>query len=267
MVDRVDPFSQAPPRRTIYATTPSPIFLVVVAATVIGAWLCAARVVSDRLAVFVFVLSGWVMSLILHEFAHAFTAWRGGDYTIPSKGYLTLDPRLYTDWVTSIVLPLVFVILGGIGLPGGAVWINRGFLRSRAIASGVSLAGPLVNLAIGAVCLLPMSAGLIEPRSQPVLAGALAFLGFLQIAAFVLNLLPVPGLDGFGALEPYLPRRLLVALAPVRRYSLLVLVLLLFWFPPAHDLFWHTILHLFDRFGVPEYLVGYGYQLFQFWQR
>ncbi len=261
----MDPFSQAPPRRTIYATTPSPVFLIVVAALGIGTWLCLSGL-NDRLAVFVFVLAGWVMSLILHEFAHAFTAWRGGDYTIPSKGYLTLDPRLYTDWVTSIVLPLVFVIMGGIGLPGGAVWINRGFLRSRAIASGVSLAGPAVNLLIGALCLLPISTGLVTTDGQPVLVVALAFLGFLQVAALVLNLLPIPGLDGFGAIEPYLPRSVLVALAPVRRWGLLVLVLLVFSFKPAHDLFWNLIFRVFDLFGVSSYLVDAGYGLFQFWR-
>ena len=53
----------------------------------------------------------------------------------------------------------------------------------------------------------------------------LAFLGFLQVAALVLNLLPIPGLDGFGAIEPYLPRSVLIALAPVRRWGLLVLIL------------------------------------------
>lgn len=266
-VNLVDPFSQAPPRRTIYATTPSPVFLIVVAATAIGGWLCLSRAVDERVAVFVFVLSGWVMSLILHEFAHAFTAWRGGDYTIPSKGYLTLDPRLYTDWVTSIVLPLIFVVMGGIGLPGGAVWINRGFLRSRAIASGVSLAGPMVNLLIGAVCLIPVSTGLIDVRSRPVLAVALAFLGFLQIAAVVLNLLPVPGLDGFGAIEPYLPRHVLAALAPVRRWSLLIVILVIFYVKPVNDLFWNTMFTVFDTFGVPRYLVSAGYQAFRFWER
>ncbi len=264
-VEQVDPFYPAQAQRYSYSVRPSPVFLVVVAATAVGGWLCASRAVDDGVAVFVFVLSGWVLSLILHEFAHAFTAWRGGDYSIPSKGYLTLDPRRYTDPVTSIALPLLFVIIGGIGLPGGAVWINRGALRSRFTATTVSLAGPAVNLAIGALCLLPVSTGLIG-SNRPVLEVGLTFLGFLQIVAFVLNMLPVPGLDGFGAIEPYLPSAVMTALAPVRRWSMLLLIALLFYVDPVRDLFWNTILSIMDVFAIDSSLVRSGWHLFQFWQ-
>lgn len=262
----MDPYHPAQLRRPSYSVQPSPVFLVVVAATAIGAWLCISRRVSDGVAVFVFVLSGWVMSLILHEFAHAFTAWRGGDYTIPSKGYLTLDPRRYADWVTSIALPLLFVVMGGIGLPGGAVWINRGALRSRATVSAVSLAGPAVNLVIGLLCLLPVSTGLTG-SSYPVLNVALVFLGFLQIVALVLNLLPVPGLDGFGAIEPYLPAAVITALAPIRRWAMLGLIVVLFYVAPVRDVFWSMITSIIDGLGVNRGLVDQGWRLFRFWEK
>ncbi|MEL7158611.1 MAG: site-2 protease family protein, partial [Actinomycetota bacterium] len=164
---------------------PSLAFFVVVGATAGGAWLCTSVIDGRGWPLFVFVLAGWILSLIFHEFAHAVVAWRGGDLSIPSKGYLTLDPRLYADPVTSIALPLFFLIVGGIGLPGGAVWINRAALRSRGTASLVSLAGPATNLAFAAVCLVPLSVGLIDPEAQPLLAAGLGFLGFLQIVAFV----------------------------------------------------------------------------------
>jgi Zn-dependent protease len=216
-------------------------------------------------AVFVFVVSGWVLSLILHEFAHAFTAWRGGDFSIPSKGYLTLDPRRYTDPVTSIALPLLFILMGGIGLPGGAVWINQRALRTRATASLVSLAGPAVNLVLGVVCLMLISSGAVG-SDRPVLAAGLAFLGFLQIVAFVLNMIPFPGLDGFGAVEPYLPAPVLTALAPVRRWGILILIGVLFYVRPVRDLFWSTILRIIDGFSVDSTLVNLGWHLFRFWE-
>ena len=81
---------------------PSPAFGLVVGATALGAWLCVSNRIDGEIAVFIFVLSGWILSLIFHEFAHAFVAWKGGDSSIPVKGYLTLDPRRYTDPVTSM---------------------------------------------------------------------------------------------------------------------------------------------------------------------
>ena len=139
--------------------------------------------------------------------------------------------------------------MGGFGLPGGAVWINPGALRSRARVGAVSLAGPAVNLVIALPCLLPLSTGLVGP-DRPVLKVALAFLGFLELVALVLNLLPFPGLDGFGALEPYLPAPLMTALAPVCRWRILILIGVLFYFRPASDLFWRMILDIIDAFSV-----------------
>ena len=244
---------------------PSPVFFLVVAATAVGAWLCTARPVSDGVAVFVFVAAGWILSLILHEFAHAFTAFKGGDYSVVDKGYLSLDPRLYTDPLTSIALPLLFVVMGGIGLPGGAVWINRRALRSPLTASLVSLAGPATNIVFAAGCLLAISTGFVNPADQPVLARGLAFLGFLQVVAFVLNMLPVPGLDGYGALEPFLPAELRALLAPVGRWGILIVIGVLFYVDPVRDMFWDAILSIIDGFSVERGLALDGWDLFRFW--
>src|SRR5512142_224535 len=100
---------------------------------------------------FLIVLIGWIFSLCLHEFSHALVAYYGGDYTVREKGYLTFNPLKYTHPVYSIVLPLLFVLMGGIGLPGGAVYIERWRLRSRLWATAVSLAGPAANLLIAIV--------------------------------------------------------------------------------------------------------------------
>src|SRR5512141_2416484 len=98
--------------------------------------------------VFLLVTVAWVFSVCLHEFGHALTAYYGGDYTVKEKGYLTLNPVHYTHPVYSLVMPLVFMLLGGIGLPGGAVYINEHLLRSRGWRAAVSLAGPAMNVAL-----------------------------------------------------------------------------------------------------------------------
>src|SRR5687768_11485576 len=65
------------------------------------------------------VMVGWIMSVILHEFAHGVVAYLGGDYTIRERGGLSLNPLVYIDPVGSLLLPAVFLLLGGIPLPGG----------------------------------------------------------------------------------------------------------------------------------------------------
>lgn len=244
---------------------PSPAFGVVVAATVLGIWLCVALPIDGGVAAFVFVLSGWVLSLILHEFAHAVTAWRGGDHSVVARGYLTLDPRLYANPLTSIVLPLLFVVLGGFGLPGGAVWINQGALRSPLVRSLVSLAGPITNLVLAAVCLVPVANGSLDSVGSPVLTQAVAFLGFLQVTAFILNMLPIPGLDGYGAIEPFLPAGVRSLLAPVRTWGLLALFGVLWYVEPANRLFWDSVLGLVEWFSVDPRLAIDGLDLFRFW--
>lgn len=248
------------------AVRPSPVFWAVVALTAFGAWLTVSDVIGAGAAVFVFVASGWVLSLILHEFSHAFVAWRGGDHSVVARGYLSLDPRLYTDPMTSLLLPLLLVAMGGIGLPGGAVWIDRGALRSPVVSSLVSLAGPASNLVFAVLCLLPQQLGLVSMADTPTLAIALAFLGFLQITAFVINMLPIPGLDGFGALEPFLPPALLSAIAPVRRYSILLLFFALWFVEPVNRVFWDVVLGAVELVGIDADLVVHGFRLFRFWE-
>lgn len=104
---------------------PSPVFLALVALTVLGgvlAWLSAQTIRPlAYIGVFTFVIAGWLVSLCLHEFGHAYTAWRFGDHDAAVRGYLTLNPLRYSSPMLSLGLPLLFIALGGIGLPGGAV--------------------------------------------------------------------------------------------------------------------------------------------------
>ena len=144
----------------------SPFFLLLLGATAGGAVLAAVGTGAVLVAgIVLVVLGGWAVSLCLHEFAHAFVAYRGGDATVRARGYLTLDIRRYTNVALTFVLPVLFLLLGGIPLPGGAVLVNHGAIRSRAARSLVSFAGPAVNLVLGlalvlTVAAVPMAVGL-----------------------------------------------------------------------------------------------------------
>src|SRR4028118_1839319 len=101
---------------------------------------------SQEIYTFIIVLAGWIFSVCLHEWAHAFVAYQGGDTTVKDKGYLSFNPLKYTDPFLSIVVPIAFLLLGGLGLPGGAVYIERHRLRSKWWDTLVSLAGPAINV-------------------------------------------------------------------------------------------------------------------------
>lgn len=242
---------------------PSPLFLLLVAIAVAGGVLACLDAPGARTAgIVLVVLGGWAVSLCLHEFGHAYVAYRSGDWSVRSKGYLTLDIRRYTDPVLSFVLPMILLLIGGIPLPGGAVWIDRGSIRSRAAESAVSLAGPVANLGIAA--LLVLAVAIID---MPVgLLVALSCLALIQILAFLLNILPVPGLDGFGAIEPYLspePRRIANT---VRPWAPLALFAVLIAVPGLSALFFDAGFGLFELLGGDPLAARVGFNEFLFWR-
>jgi Zn-dependent protease len=245
---------------------PSPVFLLILAVTVAGALLARRSDASgDRLAdvgVFVMVLGGWVVTVCLHEFAHAYLAYRGGDRSVESAGYLTLNPARYAHPVLSLLLPLLFIVQGGIGLPGGAVYLHRHSLRSRAWQSAAAAAGPFVNLAFAAV-LLRLSRGHLEPDHVRFWSG-LAFLGLLQLTATVLNLLPVPGLDGWAIIEPYLAPDTVRGAEQLKPWGMLGVIVLL-QVDRLNRAFFDVVYWLYDRFGAERVLQAIGYAAFQFW--
>ncbi len=244
---------------------PSPVFLAILAVTVLGgvlAWLAAETVRPlAYVGVFVFVIAGWLVSLCLHEFGHAYTAWRFGDHDVAVRGYLTLNPLKYSSPLLSLGLPLLFIALGGIGLPGGAVYVNTGYMTPRQ-RTLVSLAGPSANLVL-AVALLAATRLFYDPE-HGVFWSAMAFLGFLQVTALLLNLLPIPGLDGYAALEPHLSPETQRAVAPAKQYGFLILLVLLLA-PTLNQWFFSVVFWFFELSGVPGGLASIGGQLTRFW--
>jgi len=244
---------------------PSPIFLLIVGMTAIGgviAW-SAAETIGPlaRLGVFVFVIAGWLVSLCLHEFGHAFTAWRFGDHDVAVRGYLTLNPLKYSSPLLSLGLPLLFIALGGIGFPGGAVYVRTSFMTPRQ-RTLVNLAGPSANVLL-AVVLLVITRLFYDPY-HGVFWSAVAFLAFLQITALLLNLLPIPGLDGYGALEPHLSPETQRAVAPAKQFGFLILLVLLLA-PALNHWFFSIVYWFFELSGVSHWLAQIGSQLTRFW--
>ncbi|HEX7540863.1 MAG TPA: site-2 protease family protein [Anaerolineales bacterium] len=217
----------------------------------------------EKATTFIVVIIGWIFSLCLHEFSHAVVAYYGGDTSVKDKGYLTFNPLKYTHPVYSIVLPVVFLLLGGIGLPGGAVYIETWRLRSKRWESAVSLAGPAANLVLA--ILLAIVLNFLPVISSGIWPG-LAFLALVQVSALVLNLIPVPPFDGYRALAPFLNRQLRFNIDQYSNIIMMVVFVVLWYVPFANNFFWLVVGWISLRFQIPLSLAMLGLSQFQFWR-
>src|SRR5215216_290564 len=212
---------------------------------------------------FAIVLFGWIFSLCLHEFSHALVAYYGGDHTVREKGYLSFNPLKYTHPLFSIILPLLFLLLGGIGLPGGAVYIERWRIRNRFWLSAMSLAGPAANLLFAIVLGIILR---LSPVENSGIWPGISFLLVLQISALLFNLIPLPPFDGYNALEPFLHPVIQMQVDRFRGATMWI-ILLLFWYVPlVSDFFWNVVYVFSTLLGVDWNLVVTGLQRFRFWE-
>lgn len=252
-------------RRMTGAVRPSPIFLLIVLLTAVGgvvAWEAELTSWQAKLGVFVFVVAGWIVSMCVHEFGHAYSAWRAGDREVELRGYLTLNPLRYAHPMLSIGLPMLFIALGGFALPGGAVYVHAHNFSPR-VQRTISAAGPAVNLACAVVLLAIVRAAGSE-QDHPAFWFGLSFLAFLQVTATVLNLLPIPGTDGYGILEPSLSYRTRRSMDQFKPYGLLLLLAIL-WVPGLNRVFFTAVNYLFELSGVSSDWSAYGSYLTRFW--
>jgi Zn-dependent protease len=218
------------------------------------------------MACFIVVTVLWIFSVCLHEFGHAAVAYLGGDHTVRDKGYLTMNPLHYTHPVYSLLMPVVFMIMGGIGLPGGAVYIERHLLRSRAWDTWVSLAGVGMNILQVFFISLVFRLGLLTNDPQSLASVSIAFLLELEIGSIFLNLIPVPPLDGFQAIAPWLPLETRQRLFAMSNVGIWIVFLALWYIQPLNEAFWRLVHTLMVLLGVDPYLGYVGYHAFRFWE-
>jgi Zn-dependent protease len=249
-----------PPVRGV--VTVSPVFLALLAVTAGAGALLWFDVLpaGAPIVTVVFVIAGWITSVCVHEFGHALVAYLGGDRSVVGHGYLSLNPLLYTSVVLSVVMPIAFLLLGGIALPGAAVYINRTALRGRLWDSAVSLAGPVGT----AVCGLLIAIPFLVPNhiswmsSHSSFFAALAFLGFIEAFALVLNLLPIPGLDGFGIIRPWLPYAAQDLAVTFGQSGIFVVFIVLWFVPSVAQAFFGVVLQITDVGGIDQAFIQLG---------
>ncbi|MBD3560542.1 tetratricopeptide repeat protein, partial [Planktothrix sp. FACHB-1355] len=161
-----------------------------------------------------------------------------------------------------------FLLLGGIPLPGAAVYIDHRRLRSRWWKSAVSAAGPFASILVAVLLTISFRFGsslpLVEYRW---IWPALAFLIYLEVYVVILNLLPIPGLDGYGIIDPWLPPEIQERSRKFGQYGIFVLFVLLWFVEPFNRLLGEGAFSISQMLGIPSQMVGMGYRLFNEWAK
>lgn len=157
------------------------------------------------------VLPVLFFSIVLHEFAHGYAAYKMGDDTAYLMGRLTLNPVKHIDPIGTVVVPAI-CYLSGLPMFGWAkpVPVNALRLRSPRKSMGkVALAGPTANLLLAVVCAFLMKLALVTGWLSPQgTAQAIKFLIYglqINVLLAVFNLMPIPPLDGGHIVEALLP--------------------------------------------------------------
>lgn len=249
---------------------PSPIFLGLLAIfAVCGVllWSGPSQTVAGPLTT-LFVLSGWICAVCIHEFGHAICAYWGGDTEVGRAGYLTLNPLRYSHPLLSIIFPVLILLIGGIGLPGGAVYIRPGAMRNRGWQMLSAAGGPLGTILFTLLIVLPFvgdwQARLTE--SNRYFWPALGFLALLQVHVLLFNLLPIPPLDGFNILAPWLPYGIQERARMLGGLGFFLIFMLFQSDNPLTENFWRATIYLADLLQIPLEIAFIGYQQFAWWR-
>jgi len=178
-----------------------------------------------------------IFAITLHEAAHGYVAKHFGDMTAYMEGRVSLNPLRHIDPFGTIALPLI--LLGLTKLVGGGIifgWakpvpVNFANLRHpKRDMLWVAAAGPLSNFVMALLWAVLVKIGLSLPENYFALP--LALMGaagvFFNIIIMVLNLVPLPPLDGGRILVSLLPRSVAWRVARIEPYGFLILILLLF---------------------------------------
>jgi Zn-dependent protease len=193
-----------------------------------------------QVASFLLIVPVLLFSMVAHEYAHGYAAYRQGDPTAYQLGRLTWNPIKHIDPFMTVLLPLITIYTFGF-MFGGAkpVPVNprryRNFKRGDII---VSLAGIAVNFLIAIACTLLVVIIGVVGRSAPQMLESLALLQSMMAYGIIINLLlaffnliPIPPLDGSHVMKYLLPPAWAVQYQRVGQLGLVLVFIVAFYFP------------------------------------
>lgn len=166
----------------------------------------------------------------IHEWAHAFAAYKLGDDTARLNGRMTLNPMAHLDPIGTLC---IFLFGFGWAKPVPVNIYNFKYSKRKLYMGLTALAGPLSNIIIAFIVMVVLRVVFIYALSIPfkffeALTNALVLLVFINIRWAVFNLIPVPPLDGSRIASILLPNKLYYRLMEYERYIFIVLLVLIF---------------------------------------
>jgi len=180
---------------------------------------------------FIFAIAILLMSVVIHEVSHGFTALMLGDPTAKYAGRLTLNPLRHLDLWGSIIVPLFLVIARSPVLFGWAkpVPFNPYNLRNQKWGPGiVGIAGPASNILVAIIFGIFIRFG--ASAMPPAFLQICILIVLINIVLAVFNLIPIPPLDGSKVLFSFLPYRYQGIQIFLERFGFFILLIFIFFF-------------------------------------
>ena len=174
-----------------------------------------------------------LFAITVHEVAHGWVAKHLGDPTAMMLGRLTLNPLKHIDPVGTVLVPLILIFLGGVifGWAKPVPIAADNLHHPKRDMALVAAAGPIANLIMAFIWAVVMKVALLLPHGLANLALPLTYMGgagiTINVLLMVLNLLPVPPLDGSRVVAGFLPDPLAWKYSRIEHYGLIILLLLM----------------------------------------
>lgn len=172
-----------------------------------------------------------LVAFTVHEWAHAWTAWKFGDDTAYREGRVTLNPRAHIDWIG-----ILFLLIGGFGWAKPVPVRRSRFKHPRLMSIIVTAAGPISNLLLAFLFMLFIDVlqafHVFDHASDSFLNSLnqfiLTYWVGINLALFIFNLIPVPPLDGYRIVEEFLPIRTRIQIQEKMQWVTFAFLLLIF---------------------------------------
>ncbi len=186
---------------------------------------------KEGLLTFLYTLPALLLSLSIHEYAHAWVAYKLGDINQKIKGRLTLNPFAHIDPIGFLSIMLI-----GVGWGKPVSVDDRAFKDSKKGMMLTALAGPMSNLLLAIfvtiILKLLMVFGLANPmlesKTGGIIISILMYIIQFNIVFCVFNLIPIPPLDGSKVLAYFLPQRARGFMYTLERYSFFIIMIIYF---------------------------------------